>query len=867
MLVKDLVRETIWTPGKNYNPAHKPKISVLLPAYRRAQSGMFRRCVESILSQTLRDIELIIIDDASTDGTADQTKEFLEKDGRVSSLRHPKNIGLPAISEYEGYLKARSDRLAFAFDDTMFNKDALEKLLKESEKAPHAMIYGHVEMSLRNEVTGEIATTRLGSPRSQGTLRVENFIPNNGVLLPKKIVEDVGFYDPHVLIARLCDWDLWRRIAERYEVKAVDVAVGIEEGPITNDSLGHTYVLDSWAVNEWMHTARNEHLHPANLADYEVFKPDSTHGASTQSVSHGLAVKHATTRGWPVPASPHTARGDGYILVITMHYDASTYLYFDMLPPEVAKRVRIVAATTGYGVEELARASCVIFVRHINAFSLWIDAARAMKVPMYYFLDDNLPLLAKTGELSAGNEDYRPHQYRKDLKRFDGILLSSKNLLEYFEQEMLHDSLHYFPVSYYDQRSLFIDYHEEKRPGELVIACATGSHRAKGLWEIVFPAVQKLASGGRNVHLVAPKPNEDEYRALVEDLPKSLRVTLLPFEPDYLFAMRRFARYSPDLLLHAPSDTVNNAYKTLHPLMSALIMNAVPMLPDTKPYDQILDCGNAVFVHDAANPISWYNALVTELKDEAALERIRQKNVEYCAENFSGKTNAAVLDAILSKLGREPSWETQTNRLHNLAAWLRRTAALGSVEMHVSPSPAIERACELSHFRRIHRYSWRHRILSAKGSLWSMISPQFAGMKSFSDAHGWRRTGSSLELSDSLHDMPFREYRISPPTGKLSAVYVALAVDFVKQGQVGIELVSPENQVKAHITTDIQKLDLTKPVRFDFQNIDVKPGEIWGVRVFAKSKAPVYVYEFINRKWFGLRFTQPTPFMEMLISK
>jgi glycosyltransferase involved in cell wall biosynthesis len=865
MLVKDLIRDTVWTPGKDYDPAHKPKISVLLPAYRRAQSGMFRRCVESILSQTLKDIELVIIDDASTDGTADQTKEFLEKDGRVSSLRHPKNIGLPAISEYEGYLKARSDRLAFAFDDTMFKKDALEKLLKESEKAPHAMIYGHVEMSLHNEATGEIVTTRLGAPRSQGMLRIENFIPNNGVLLTREIIEDVGFYDPHVLIARLCDWDLWRRIAERYEVKAVDVAVGIEEGPITNDSLGHTYVLDSWAINEWMHTARNERLHPSNMADYEVFKSDPTHGASTQSVSHGLAVKHAKPRGWTVPATPNVTRGAGYILVVTLNYDASTYLYFNMLPPEVAKCVRILSANSGYGVEELARASCVIFVRHINAFGAWIAAARAMKVPMYYFLDDNLTLLAKTGELPSGNEDYRPEQYRKDLKRFDGVLLSSKNLLEYFEEEMLHDKLHLFPVSCYDQRSMFIDYYEDNRPGELVIACATGSHRAKGLWEVVFPAVQKLASDGRHVHLVAPKPSEDEYKSLIEDLPENFRVTLLPFEPDYVFAMRRFARYAPDLLVHAPSATVNNAYKTLHPLMSALIMNAAPVLPDTKPYDRILDCGNAVFVHDSAKPLSWYKALVDALKDEATLERIRQKNVDYCAENFSGKENSAVLDAILSKIGREASWETQTARLHNLALWFRRTGAVSGGS--ASLSPALDQACELAHFRRIHRYSWRHRILATRGNLWNIISPQFERLKSFSDAQGWRRRGSSLELSDSLHDMPFREYRVSPPPGKLSCMYVALTVDFVKQGLVGIELVSPENYVKDQIAIDIQKLDLTKPVRFDFQNIEIKPGETWGVRVFAKSKAPIYVYEFINRKWFGLRFAQSTPFIEMVTAK
>ncbi|MBN3791220.1 glycosyltransferase [Burkholderia sp. Ac-20353] len=865
MLVKDLVRDTIWTPGADYDPSHKPRISVLLPAFRRAKSGMFRRCVESILSQTLKDIELIIIDDASTDGTADQVKEFLQKDGRVSSLRHPKNIGLPAISEYEGYLKARSDRLAFAFDDTMFNKDALEKLLRESEKAPHAMIYGHVEMSLRNEATGEVLTTRLGAQRSQGTLRIENFIPNNGVLLTKEIIEDVGFYDPHVLIARLCDWDLWRRVAERYEVKAVDVSVGIEDGPITNDSLGHTYTLDSWAVNEWMHTPRDERLLPANFGDYDVLEPDPVHGASTQSVARSLAVKHANGRGWPVAPWSDAQRGDGYILVVNLHYDASTYLYFNALPPEVAKRVRIISPSTGYGVEELARASCVIFVRHIAYFGAWIDAARAMKVPSYYFLDDNLPLLAEAGELSHGNEDYRLDQYRKDLSLFDGILLSSTKLVEYFEEQLLHDRLYRFPVSFYDQRALPVDYSNEKADGELVIACATGSHRAKGLWEVVFPALRKLANEGRSIHLVAPEPGEDEYRKLLDDLPASLRVTLLPFETDYHYAMRRFARYSPDLLLHAPSSTINNAYKTLHPLLSALIMNAVPVLPDTQPYDQIVECGNAVFVHDSGKSASWYHALVGAVDDRAGLQRIGENNAAYCAAHFSGKENAAVLQAILEKHGSEVPWEIQADRLHKLASWSRqRTGVAGG---DVSFTPAIEQACELATFRRIRRYSWRHRIFAAPGNLWSMISPQFARLKAFSEQQGWRRSGSSLELSDSLHDTPFHEYRVTLPSGKLSALCFALTVDFVKQGQFGVELVSPENYIRGHIVVDLQKLDLTKPVRLDFESIEIKPGETWGVRVFAKSKTPVYVYEFVNRKWFGLKFDAPTPFMEMVMSR
>src|SRR4051812_4886578 len=99
MQVKDLIRGTIWLPGSDWDPNRQPKISVLLPTFRRGKSGLFRRCVNSVLSQTLEDLELIIVDDASTDGTADQIAEFQKRDRRVSCLRHSSNIGLPAISE------------------------------------------------------------------------------------------------------------------------------------------------------------------------------------------------------------------------------------------------------------------------------------------------------------------------------------------------------------------------------------------------------------------------------------------------------------------------------------------------------------------------------------------------------------------------------------------------------------------------------------------------------------------------------------------------------------------------------------------------------------------------------------------------
>lgn len=858
MKVKDLVSNSVWIPGDDYDSCNIPKISILLPTFRRGKSGLFRRAVESILSQTLQEIELIIIDDASTDGTAEQIAEFCARDGRVSVIRHLKNIGLPAVSEYEGYLKARAPLLSFAFDDTMFERDALEQLYGESLKAPHAMIYGHVELSWRDSKTGQVASIKLGSNRSQGLLRISNAIPNNGVLLPRSIIEDVGLYDPHVVIARLCDWDLWCRVAERYEIKFVDISIGREDGLITNDSLGNTYYVDSWAVNEWMRTSRNEKLQPKNFGDYDVLMPCLDQGLCTRTIIESMARRHAEMRGWPFSKQPAlTDQSEGYILVVNLQHDASTSLCFDMLPPHIAKRLRIITYNSGFSVEEIARATCVIFVRAVNAFKPWIDAAKLLEIPAYFYLDDNLPLLEQSGELNIPNENYSPSSVRESMRLFAGVLLTSKNLISYFKENLLHDNLLYFPVSFFDQRPLSVDYYEEKRPGEITIVVAGGSHRNAGLWEVVVPALKKLAEEGVLIHLVGPLLDEsDQY-----NLPDNLRITGFSFEIGYLFAMRRFARYKPDFVVHAPSNTKNALYKTLHPLVAAALMDTVAILPDSPPYDVLKSKGNAIVVGDSSKPLSWYSVIREILSGEHNLNVIKKKNQVYCAENFSGSENVEVLLSLLKRHGGEVSWFEQSRRLHKLMVYLRQLPTTHVEEINTGLMG--KSALLLDQYRKMARYSWRHRLFSKGNNLWSQVSPCFHRLKQASEQNAWKKSGSSLELSDSLHDMPYREYRISPKEGRLVAVWLAFTVDSVKLGQIGVEIVSPKNTIEDLCLLDLAALNLNEPVRFALNGACVKKDEFWIIRVFAKSVTPVYVYEFLNRQMFGLHFTRPTPFMAL----
>jgi hypothetical protein len=643
-------------------------------------------------------------------------------------------------------------------------------------------------------------------------------------------------------------------------LKFVDVAVGLVGGPITADCLGKTYALDNAAASEWMRLERNEKLRPRNFENFDVFELDPRLGISTLTVFDCVAQKHAAARNLLPPKSVTTNDPDGYILLLLAHYDASTTLCFEMLPPTIAKRIRLMGANSGFGYEEMARATCVVFVRSIAALRPWIDAARSMGVPAYYYLDDNLPLLQSKKEFEDRNEDFGLTQFSENMRLFDGVLLTSRNLVSYFQDRFFHDNLIYFPIAFHDQAPLSTDYREEKRPGETVMACMGGSHRSKGLREALFPAIRKIAEGGRLVHLVVVKGGLDR---VPRDLPDTLRITEVPFDVGYLFAFRRFARFAPDIVVHPPSDTVNSSYKTLNPLVSAELLDCVLVAPEMEPYTQVASEKLMVLVKDPEKPVSWYRALSSLLSGEIDASEIRSRTSAYCREHFSGTENEDILRNMLRKHGGEVPWHEQSQRLYRLFSWARVNVGMPSPHGHAG---LLEQNVKLiSDYRKMVRYSWRHRIKKGPTDLWDMVDHRYASLKACSQMNRWRRRGAPLELSDSLSEIPYREYSVTPPLGKLKAVLFAVSVDIVQFGTVGVEVVGPDNEIKDHVVVDLQRANLAEPLKFELSNVNVNEDGIWKIRIFAKSNIAVYVLEFINRRFFGLRFSDPTPFMNLVI--
>ena len=107
-----------------------PKISVIVPIYNVEK--YLSLCINSILAQTFKDFELILIDDCSTDKTLEVAKSF--SDSRIRLLQNEKNLGMPGAVRNVGLDVARGEYVYFCDSDDAILANALEVLFKAAEE-------------------------------------------------------------------------------------------------------------------------------------------------------------------------------------------------------------------------------------------------------------------------------------------------------------------------------------------------------------------------------------------------------------------------------------------------------------------------------------------------------------------------------------------------------------------------------------------------------------------------------------------------------------------------------------------------------------------------------------------------------------
>lgn len=247
-----------------------PAISVLLSCYNGAR--WIKEAINSVLSQTFEDFEFIIVDDGSTDSSAEIINRYAVQDARIIVIEKS-NTGL-ADSLNVGIQHARGEWIARLDADDICELERLKKQLATARGNPSLVFIGSGLLEI--DANGNaVKTYRYPSRHAllvQNLSTARKFPPHSSAFYRTDVVRSIGGYRPR--IKRSQDRDLWLRLSEVGQLTAIDeplVRIRKHSCQISHDESGRRQIIDSRVaiISYWL---RRHGFSDPVAADNEVFE-------------------------------------------------------------------------------------------------------------------------------------------------------------------------------------------------------------------------------------------------------------------------------------------------------------------------------------------------------------------------------------------------------------------------------------------------------------------------------------------------------------------------------------------------------------------------------------------------------------------
>ncbi len=216
------------------------KISVIIPTYNREVT--LERAIKSVLAQTHRNFELIVIDDGSTDNTSLIIDRYSGKIRYFSKL----HAGVSSARNF-GLEKSEGTWVAFLDSDDYWLSKKLERQLEYLTNHPGMMIVQTEEQWIRNGVP--VNPMKKHKKYSGWIFRYclpLCIVSPSAVLIHQKVFNDVGVFDESFPVCE--DYDLWLRIAIRYQIGLIPEKLIIKTGGHTDQLSREYWGMDRFRV-------------------------------------------------------------------------------------------------------------------------------------------------------------------------------------------------------------------------------------------------------------------------------------------------------------------------------------------------------------------------------------------------------------------------------------------------------------------------------------------------------------------------------------------------------------------------------------------------------------------------------------------
>ncbi len=299
-----------------------PAVSVVVTAYNAER--WIEETIRSVLAQTWRDLELVVVDDGSTDATAQIVKRY----GAPVRYLHQENQGQPAARN-AGIRAARGRYVAFLDADDLWLPTKLERQMSLFEDDPD-LAWCYTDAFLFDSKTGRTMQTasQANSLHEGDILRpllLANFIASPTPVVRRDVFEEVGYFDqaPAVRGGGGEDWDMWLRIAARHPI-------GLVRAPLAKYRLHHTSMTQAMDLD---HALRGR-LGAVERAARR--SPERVAGVKRRA----MANVHATVGRWALNREERS-KARGFFFKALRHAPTSlyawTYALASLLPRPVLR--------------------------------------------------------------------------------------------------------------------------------------------------------------------------------------------------------------------------------------------------------------------------------------------------------------------------------------------------------------------------------------------------------------------------------------------------------------------------------------------------------------------------------------------------
>ncbi len=218
-----------------------PFFSIIIPTYNRA--SFLDTAIKSVLNQSFSDFELIVIDDGSTDTTAQKIKQIKDKRFRYIKKDHS---GVSSARN-KGIQNSRGRFICFLDSDDRFKSTKLEISYKYIHNFPEYMIFHTEELWYRH---GKILNQKKIHKKPEGDVFENSLklccIGMSTTVLKKDLFEQIGTFDENFQACE--DYDLWLRATALYPVKLIPEVLTVKQGGHPDQLSKRYHSMDTFRI-------------------------------------------------------------------------------------------------------------------------------------------------------------------------------------------------------------------------------------------------------------------------------------------------------------------------------------------------------------------------------------------------------------------------------------------------------------------------------------------------------------------------------------------------------------------------------------------------------------------------------------------